>query len=148
MTTSAAPDAFLGTWDLIPELCLYDEGTPPEQADYEIVRAGGAVRLRITWRPAGAVSSLSTAFGGPDDGTVQPVQGQAGVTGLSLLRVDDRTLDSTAWNDGAVVSSARRVASADGALLVVRQVVPGAGGAPVHTYQVYARRSGARPADR
>ena len=147
MTTSGASDLFLGTWDLLPELCLYDEGTPPDQADYEIGRAGGGLRLRITWRPAGSASSLSTGFGGPDDGTVQPVEGQAGVTGLSLLRIDDRTLDSTAWNEDAVVSSARRVASADGTLLVVRQVVPGAGGGSVQTFQVYARRSAARPAE-
>lgn len=135
-------DLFLGTWDLVPEVSVYDDGVPPEEATYELTQDGAEVRVVMSWRPAGSSNHRATEFAGVADGVVHPVTGVAGVTGLSLTRSDARTLDSTALDGDTVVSSARRVASADGSLLVVVQRAHRTDGGSLQTVQLYRRRPG------
>jgi hypothetical protein len=65
------------------------------------------------------------------------------VTALSLQRIDDRTLESTAWNGEAAVVHAKRVARSDGRLLVLLQASVAGLRPAVRTSQVYERRPGA-----
>lgn len=137
---SAASSRYVGTWDLVPEVCVYDEGAPPQEATYRIDEGAGRVSIRLSWRPSASAEVLSTEFAGPVDGDVRPFSAAPGVTGISFTRVDDLTLDTAAWNDGILVSSARRAASADGDLLVVVQSSPRPDGGAARIFQVYRRR--------
>ncbi|QFT48987.1 hypothetical protein FIU97_20525 (plasmid) [Roseivivax sp. THAF40] len=40
---------YVGSWSLIPELSFYEQGAPPDAAEYMIGFAGGAVHLSISW---------------------------------------------------------------------------------------------------
>ena len=132
-------DLYLGRWTLVPELCLYDEGVPPEHATYEMQRDGSVLRVRICWRPTGQPTDVTAEYTGPETGEVQPTTDIPGISGLSITRVDERTLDSAAWSGTAIVSSARRVASADGELLAVRQSTVREDGGVLQTFQVCRR---------
>lgn len=141
-----ATDLYLGTWRLVPELSLYEAGSPPASGTYVIAAAGAEARLEVHWRMAVGEPEQSTAFGGPVDGTpvALPVgaAGSAGPDAFTLTRVDARTLDSAALRGGEVVAFARRVAAADGSLLAVVQEGPKPGGGRFRNFQVYRREGG------
>lgn len=136
-------DLYLGEWLLIPELSLYQSGTPPAAGRYFIdARSDGSLLLRVEWQAGEGGRWLSTSFGGPADGTRQPLDGPpSGPDAFTLTRVDERTLDSTALRNGETIAFARRVASSDGQLLAVVQEVR-AGDQLIRNFQVY-RRAGA-----
>lgn len=135
-------DLYVGVWELVPELSLYEWGAPPASGVYEIERAANAVQVRVRWTMLADGPEQSTAFGGPLDGTPQalPAAESGGAPdAFSLTRVDERTLDSAALRAGAVVAYARRVASADGTLLAVVQEGQQPGGR-FRNFQIYRRR--------
>jgi hypothetical protein len=133
---------YMGAWELVPELSLYEFGPKPESCIYEIGIGGGGIRVVISWRmhPEGAESV--TEFSGRPDGSVQRVSGsppRGAPTEFSLTHVDAQTLDSAALLDGKVVASARRVASADGNLLAIAQEGAKPDGGRYRNFQVYRR---------
>lgn len=142
MTTA---DRFLGTWELVPELCLYEGRRRPAEGRYVIAPAGeGALRLTVRWRMADEDAWQEATFGGPCDGSPQAVPAAgAPVPGapdrFTLTRVDEGTLDSATSLGGAEIASARRVASADGELLAVVQEARMPAGTRVRNFQVYRR---------
>ncbi|MBD2256369.1 hypothetical protein [Pseudanabaena sp. FACHB-2040] len=138
-------DHYLGTWELVPELSLYETGTPPACGRYTIAEsAPGVLTLHVRWQtePDGPVHEV--AFGGQADGTphVLPALPDApahGPDAHTLTRVDAHTLDSAALAHGVVIASARRVASKDGALLAVVQEQTDVTGRRTRNFQVYRR---------
>ena len=38
---------YIGTWILVPELCLYEEGNPPVRGVYQIAQLDEGVRMSI-----------------------------------------------------------------------------------------------------
>jgi len=132
-------DTFAGTWLLLPELCVYDEGRPPEHAIYRIDQTDDEVRILMTWQPADTGEPQTAIFAGRPDGQVRPIPAAPHLTGLSITRVDERTLETAAWDDDDLVSFARRTASNDGTLLVVVQTATPPDGPAVRTFQVYRR---------
>ena len=131
-------DRYLGAWDLVPELSLYELGEPPASGHYTIeLRDDGALMLRVKWQQAPGDSPRETAFGGRADGSPQHLPGVS--NSFSLTRVDAYTLDSAALSDGRVVAYARRVASRDGALLSVVQEQVAPDGKRTRNFQVYRR---------
>jgi len=137
-------DLYLGTWELVPELALYEYGPRPASCTYEIACVEGCIQARLTWTTEGG-EEQSASFGGPADGTPQPMpEGtpKGGPDAFSLTRVDERTLDSAALWEGEVVATARRVASADGKLLAILQVGPRPESVRFRNFQVYRRREG------
>lgn len=144
--TKRSGDLFLGEWELIPELCLYEFGSAPVAGAYRIARDGKAVRITIEWRMDEESEPQSTGFGGPTDGSTQALPAVATATGpdsFTLTRVDARTLDSAALRGEERVAYARRVASADGDLLAVMQEAMDPEGVKYRNFQVYRRASGA-----
>ena len=136
------PDGFLGHWQLVPELSLYALGPPPLRGTYLIRRDGDTVQLQLRWAMPPDGPEQAIAFGGPMDGTPQPVADAgsgAGPDSFTLTRVDASTLDSAALRNGAVVAYARRVVSADGSLLAVVQEGPHPEGGRFRNFQVYRR---------
>ena len=135
-----ASDLFLGKWELIPELSLYAMGAPPAAGLYVIERVPTGIAVRVEWTMQPGDPTRSTAFGGPDDGSVQAMPtGAPGPDGFSLQRVDARTLDSSAFREGKVIAYARRVASHDGQLLSVVQESNTPDGKSIRNFQVYRR---------
>jgi hypothetical protein len=136
-----AEDLFLGRWELVPELSLYELGTQPEGGTYTIASRDHVVEVRIRWRMPGEEQDRETSFSAPADGTPQSLAAPGGPDAFTLTRVDRRTLDSAAFREGRAMAYARRVASTDGDLLAVVQEGWSADGARFRNFQVY-RRSG------
>ncbi|HEX7242626.1 MAG TPA: hypothetical protein VF263_20215, partial [Longimicrobiaceae bacterium] len=105
----ADPDLFLGTWELVPELSLYEAGPVPASGTYEIESGEGGIRVRIRWTMEAGGPEQQTAFAAPADGTPQPLPpSEQGPDAFSVTRVDGRTLDSAALRGGETLAYARR----------------------------------------
>jgi hypothetical protein len=128
-----------GQWELIPELCFYEEGEPPASGLYEIRVTDGAVAIIVKWATASG-ETPAIEYGGPIDG-VRRVAAQKGATSVSYSEIDDFTLDSAAYLDDLEVAYARRRVSNDGRLLATLQVNRRADGFTSRTTQVYRRRT-------
>ncbi|GAB4160874.1 MAG: hypothetical protein Fur005_17800 [Roseiflexaceae bacterium] len=135
-------DRYLGVWVLLPELSLYAHGPQPTHGIYQIMASEARVQLRIVWQMQADGPEQSTGFGGPADGTRQPLpQGGAGPDSFSITRVDAATLDSAAWRGDQMVAYARRVVSADGSLMSVVQEGLLPDGQRFRNFQVYRRQA-------
>ncbi len=134
-------DAFLGEWELVPELSLYENGEPPRSGTYRLSLDGDAIAASIDWVDAQGASE-TVAFGGPLDGS-EVVLDTQGPAVLALERLDAATLDSVVRVAGQQVAWARRRASDDGQLLAVVQTGATPEGEPFRNFQVYRRREGA-----
>lgn len=138
------PDLFLGTWELVPELSLYDFGPLPASCTYHIEARDPGVHVRMRWQLAPESPESHMEFGGPADGTRHDFQGgdsaQAATVAFSLTRVDARTLDSRAFRGEEEIAYARRVASEDGELLAIVQEGNRPEGGRFRNFQVYRRR--------
>lgn len=134
----SSSDRYLGAWELVPELSLYEAGQPPASGRYTIeLREDGKLMLKVQWQQATGDAPRETAFGGAPDGSPQHLPGMPG--SFSLTRLDAYTLDSSAFSDGRRVAYARRVASHDGALLSVLQEQVAPDGKRTRNFQVYRR---------
>ena len=129
-------DLYLGSWRLVPELCLYQTGEVPKSGTYEISEEGNVVVISIQWQSLDG-SSHSIGFSGPFDGTPKP-SNTPGISELSISRVSSTILDSSAFLDGEEIMYARRSASSDGRLLSTVQTGT-TDGASYRNFQVYAR---------
>ncbi len=134
---SPQPDRFLGIWQLVPELCLYEFGPLPTSGEYRIARQGKVLELSVAWTMADGVPR-SMSYTAPDDGSWQPYEGP-GAEAVTLSRIDECTLDSAAFRAGRSIGYARRVASQDGGLLVVVQDGAKDDGEKFRNFQVYRR---------
>ncbi|HRQ79268.1 MAG TPA: hypothetical protein PLY94_11785 [Gemmatimonadaceae bacterium] len=133
--------SYIGEWELLPELSLYASGIPPALGRYSIAQLGeGQLALEVRWRMPGDSEDRSTKFGGVADGSqaALPPSG-SGPDAFSLTHVNESTLDSAAFRAGTRIAYARRVVSADGALLAVVQEHIDATGTPVRNFQLYRR---------
>ena len=129
-------DLYIGKWQLIPELCLYQVGDVPLSATYEITEVEGVVSISICWKTLEG-SDLELAFSGPTDGSRQSTDAP-GEAELSISRVSNTILDSSAYLDGEEIMFARRSASLDGRLLSTVQTGT-TGDTPFRNFQVYSR---------
>lgn len=130
-------DRFLGSWRLIPELSLYQFGDSPRSGEYTLREEGGVLHVTIAWVD-GKGEPGATQYGGPMDGSEIELEAE-GSPVLTLTRVDGQTLDSAVHSGGEQVAWARRVASADGALLAVVQTGKDPEGRPFRNFQVLRR---------
>jgi hypothetical protein len=141
------PDLYLGTWELVPELSLYDFGPLPASCTYVIegTPEGVSIDMRWTMTPGGPSSDMR--FAGPIDGSRRSFASDSGSADppvfFSLTRVDARTLDSRAFRNDVEIAYARRVASEGGDLLAIVQEGQRPDGGRFRNFQVYRR---ARPA--
>ena len=136
-----AKNLFSGNWQLVPELCQYQDGAPPTASTYEISITGEIATFILNWTDKDGKSHCVT-YGGPTDGSVIPYKaGQ--ITEMSFSRVDAITLDSSSYSQGREVGYARRKASSDGKLLSVQQVHRHNGDASTRNFQVYRRLNSA-----
>lgn len=127
--------SFIGLWELLPELSIYQTGTPPVAGTYAISQSEGRITFDIEWQPAGGeVQTMS--FGAPADGATEDL---GGGNSMTLDVVDKNTLDSTAFAQDQKIAYARRSVSADGQLLAVMQEAIKAPDKTTRNFQVYRR---------
>ena len=130
---------YTGTWILVPELCVYQEGQPPTRGVYTIAQRDGAVAISIDWTALEG-GSHTIAFGGPIDGSPQSIHGQPGAA-LSITAISAQILDSTVRASSRVLAYARRCASDDGQLLSTVQEGHRDDGSTYRNFQVYQRQA-------
>jgi len=139
MTDDREKAHYLGTWVLVPELCLYEEGEPPSSGLYTIAQVGDEVGFAIEWTDVQG-QRHDVRFAGPDDGTRRTIAGQAQAE-LSVDRIGRTILDTSVFNGERMVSYARRCASLDGQLLSTVQQGYRADGTRYRNFQVYRRQA-------
>jgi len=130
---------YLGTWILVPELCLYEEGNPPVSGIYRISQLDGDVRISIDWEAQDGMKH-QIEFQAPDSGAKQP-SNNPGTSHFSITRVSPLILDSHAYAGEEEVAYARRRASGDGLLLATVQAGRRANGRSFRNFQVYRRHT-------
>lgn len=117
--------SFEGTWTLILELSQYQIGQPPLKGTYTIKTEGNQADFTVAWVGKQGESKQRTTFGGVMDGTMvsmsPSVQNPNAPDSFNVIRVDDRTLNSSAFRQGERIAFSCRIASYDGNLLSVMQ---------------------------
>lgn len=132
-----ATEKYNGHWILLPELSIYQHGESPVSGLYVIQSVEGTVYFQIEWTDTSGTDH-NLEFSGPLDGQKHDSD-SPGVSDLVYEKIDDSTLDSTAFNGDEILMYARRTASSDGSLLAVSQVFHGEDG-NLSNFQVYRRK--------
>lgn len=136
-STDPLADRYVGVWILVPDLCLYEQGECPASGRYEISQADGRVQIAISWRAQDG-SEHEVKFGSANDGS-RTESSAPGVSHLSITRVSESILDSSAFLADREIAYARRSASMDGQLLSTVQVGYRPDGSSFRNFQVYRR---------
>ncbi len=131
---------FLGTWLLMPETCIYEQGAPPRAGSYRIEDEGEALRFTIAWTAADG-STHEVTFAGRPDGVAVPFAGGDAVDAMSITLVSPRDLRSAAFWRGQERMVAQRQLDARGDAMRVTQVVRFADGTRAANVAVYRRHA-------
>lgn len=138
----AANDLYLGQWQLVPELSLYQFGPLPAACTYLIQEDARGIRVSMRWQLQSDGPESTMEFGGPADGSRHTLPGDldaSATTTFSITRIDPHTLDSAAFRGDERFAYARRVASHDGSLLAIVQEGLLPDGGSFRNFQVYRR---------
>lgn len=127
---------YFGTWDLIPELCIYSKGEAPESATYDIAPEGDRIAFAISWRADG--QDADVAFAPLADGTIE--ESEVNMPAHRIIVVSDYQLDGEAFVGERRIATASRRVSHDGDLMSVLQVNEYVEGEVDRIFQVYRRR--------
>ena len=127
-------EAYLGTWELIPELCIYEQGEAPQTGIYRITQTDGVVSISIDWLDRENVEH-HVEFRGVPDGSEMPTE-VPGLTHMTLTKINSSTLDSAAYNGEQRIMYARRVAHGN-LLSTLQRITTDAGS--ISIFQVYRR---------
>lgn len=136
MSSEISQAKYLGEWELVPELSIYQSGEPPLAGRYSLRLDGNRIEIAVNWTDQ-EFNPFEMHFGGPLDGERHDYEGPE-VTHVSYRQVDERTLDSTAFSNDRVLLYAKRVASEDGRLLAISQTMSVEEGEATN-FQVYRR---------
>lgn len=132
--------AFLGTWVLMPETCVYEQGAPPRAGTYRIAAEGAALRFTIDWTAADGAAHHAT-FAGRPDGVAVPFAGGDAVDALAITLASPRDLRSSASWRGVERMVAQRQLDASGQAMRVTQLVRFADGTHAANVAVYRRHA-------
>jgi hypothetical protein len=138
--SAQAKDARIGTWKANTEKSKWSPGPPPKS-------------LTVTVQPSGANGETATAEFLNADGTTAKTKYTANFDGkdyaltgspiadkVSLKRIDARTTERTDKKDGKVVTTLKRVVSADGKTMTVTTTGTNAQGQPVSNVIVFDKQ--------
>ncbi len=131
---------FLGTWVLLPETCVYEQGLPPRAGTYRIEEDGDALRFTIDWIAADGAAHAVT-FAGRPDGVAVPFAGGDAVDAMAITLASPRDLRSTAYWRGQERMVAQRQLDARGDAMRVTQLVRFADGTHAANVAVYRRHA-------
>lgn len=130
-------DLFVGKWQL--READYESGEPPREATYTIDHDRGGYCVQMDWLTEDGEAMRAEFFAIPD-GKQYPVDNPAAEDNtMSMVRVDERTLDSTVQQNGDVIAHARRMLSRDGNTMTITQSTSTPDGNTFQNVSVYAR---------
>ena len=132
--------AFLGTWLLLPETCVYEQGAAPRAGTYRIEEDGELLRFTIDWVAADGTAHHAT-FAGRPDGVSVPFAGGDAVDAITITAVSPRDLRSSASWRGQERMVAQRQLDAGGNAMRVTQLVRFADGTSAANVAVYRRHA-------
>ena len=132
--------AFLGTWVLMPETCVYEQWAPPRAGTYRIDAEGDALRFTIDWIAADGAAHHAT-FAGRPDGVAVPFAGGDAVDAMAITLASPRDLRSSASWRGVERMVAQRQLDASGQAMRVTQLVRFADGTHAANVAVYRRHA-------
>ena len=132
--------AFLGTWVLLPETCVYEQGAAPRSGTYRIEEDGELLRFTIDWIAADGAAHHA-AFSGRPDGVAVPFAGGDPVDAIAITAVSSRDLRSSAFWRGQELMVAQRQLDAGGNAMRVTQLVRFADGTRAANVSVYRRHA-------
>lgn len=112
-------DAFLGTWQLDPEQNNYQFGDPPQKGLYIIKIKDEGYLVTMKWTNT-AGNDLEMDYEGIPDGVQYPTDAPH-VDTMSMERVDEKTLDSSAFVGDTRIAFGRRELSDDNNTMTVTQ---------------------------
>lgn len=131
---------FLGTWVLMPETCIYEQGLAPSAGTYRIEEVGAALRFTIDWTATDGTVHHAT-FDGRPDGVAVSFAGGDVVDAMSVTLVSPRDLRSAAFWRGRERMVAQRQLDARGDAMRVTQVVRFDDGTSAANVAVYRRHA-------
>jgi hypothetical protein len=120
LAAAAAKDPFVGTWKLNVEKSKFEGGTPPKSSVATITTSGDKRRLVVHTVPASG-PELTTESTAADDGKDYPMKGSSTVDTVSVIKIDERTLERRDKKNGQVVTTMRATVSGDGKTMTVVQ---------------------------
>ncbi len=129
---------FLGTWELIPESCRYEQGEPPASGTYRIEADEGVLRFTAEWKDAQGTSH-AVSFAGPPDGSKVPFKGGPLADALAIAAPSPRELNSYAYLNGKELMVAQRQLDDTGGAMRVTQIVRLPDGTSPGNVSVYRR---------
>jgi hypothetical protein len=134
-----AADAAIGTWKLNPAKSKFSPGPPPQGATVTYEESGNGVKRTGEMVNADGTKT-SFEYTAQYDGKEYPVTGNLNADMISLMRVNDRTVEATLKKDGKVTTNARRVVSADGKTLTITLTGTNAQGQKMRNVQVFEKQ--------
>ena len=118
---AAAKDPFVGTWKLNTTKSEFEGGTPPKSSVATITPAGGNKRRLVVHTVPASGPEMTTESTAADDGKDYPMKGSPTVDTVSVIRLDDRTIERRDKKNGRVVATLRATVSADGKTMTIVQ---------------------------
>lgn len=130
---------FLGTWDLIPESCDYEQGEPPRAGTYEIEAEGERLHFTIRWLDS-VGESHTVAFSGVPDGRREPFAGGDLADELAVTARTSSELISSAYYRGVERMTAQRQLDETRQAMRLLQLVRLPDGTKLLNRSIYRRR--------
>jgi hypothetical protein len=130
---------FLGTWILIPESCVYEQGDPPRAGTQTIEERDGKLVFVIGWTAADGRSDEVRLEGVPD-GQPRPFAGGELADAIAVSPVSPRDLRVSAFRGGVELMVAQRQLDDTGTAMRVTQLVRFPDGTYASNRAVYRKR--------
>lgn len=139
MSSLAPPYAgFVGTWLLIPETCVYQQGPAPRAGRTTIEARDGALVVTMEWTAADGTLHRAELIGKPD-GVAVPFAGGGAIDALAITAVSPRELRAVGTWRGERRMVSQRQLDTTGQAMRVTQVVWFPDGTQLADVAVYRR---------
>lgn len=129
---------FIGSWILIPESCVYEQGEAPQHGEYEISEAGKELRIVMRWIESSGETQEFSLVGKPD-GQRHPFAVGKLVDEIQLECPSNRELTSRAYYQGELLMTAQRQLDDKFAAMRVTQVAYMPDGSRPANVSIYRR---------
>lgn len=113
-------ELFLGRWELDPTSSDFEVGEPPTRASYRIEGVDETLVFHVEY-DLGGVAMTFTYVTHPDGLAHAYEDVNGAVDQLKTTLLDERTLETISWSDGAQIAHAVRIVTAGGEAMKIVQ---------------------------
>jgi hypothetical protein len=121
VAAAAAKDPFVGTWKLNVAKSKFEGGAPPKSSVATVTTVGQNKRRLVVHTVPTTGPEVTTESTAADDGKDYPMKGSPTVDAVSVIRIDERTIERRDKKNGQVIATLRAKVSADGKTMTVVQ---------------------------